>query len=54
VQSVLQFFGLKLPAFAKLPKIDKEKLAKQTKAIEDRTKARDAKRRENGKQGKPA
>ncbi len=40
-----KFFGLKLPTFAKLPKIDAEKLARQKQAIEDRQKARDAKRR---------
>src|SRR5437773_8986320 len=40
-----KFFSLKLPAFAKLPKIDQEKLQKQTKAIKDRRDAADAKRK---------
>jgi len=40
-----KFFGLKLPAFAKLPEIDKEKLQKQTKAIKDRRDSADAKRK---------
>jgi hypothetical protein len=40
-----KFFGLKLPTFAKLPKIDAEKLARQKQAIENRQKARDIKQR---------
>ncbi len=40
-----KFFGLKLPTLAKLPKIDQEKLQKQTKAIEDRQRARNAKQK---------
>jgi hypothetical protein len=40
-----KFFGLKLPKFAKLPKIDAEKLARQSQAIRDRQTAKDAKRR---------
>jgi len=40
-----KFFGLKIPTFAKLPKIDAGKLAKQTKAIKDREDARNAKRK---------
>lgn len=40
-----KFFGLRVPKFAKLPKIDAEKLASQKKAIKDRQAARDAKQR---------
>jgi hypothetical protein len=40
-----KFFNLPIPKFAKLPKIDKEKLARQTQAIKDRQSARDAARR---------
>jgi hypothetical protein len=40
-----KFFGLRVPKFAKLPKIDAKKLAKQTKAIKDRRAAQDAKQR---------
>jgi hypothetical protein len=44
-KSFCKFFGLKIPAFVKLPKIDVEKLRKQTKAIKDREDARNAKRK---------
>src|SRR5258708_3604600 len=40
-----KFFGLKLPTFAKLPKIDAEKLRKQAKAIKDRRDTENAKRK---------
>ena len=40
-----KFFALKLPTFAKLPKIDADKLARQRQAAKDRQKAKDAKRR---------
>jgi hypothetical protein len=40
-----KFFGLRVPKFAKLPKIEKEKLSQQKQAIKDRQAARDAKQR---------
>jgi hypothetical protein len=40
-----KFFGLRVPKFDALPKIDKEKLARQTKAQKDRQAAKDAARR---------
>jgi hypothetical protein len=40
-----KFFALRLPTFAKLPKIDVDKLARQTKAIQDRRDAANAKRK---------
>ena len=40
-----QFFGLKVPKFSKLPKIDADKLARQTQAIVDRRTAKEAAQR---------